>query len=528
MYRLPICIVACIGCSTNQNPLPDFTNPQEQLDKKGILVVGRDTTIEQTTPLFISDKGGIVGENKATSKINFRGGYGVMIGWPRGLVPDKHYTKEGFRTFAEAYPIDIGGDLALGPHAPAGVNGYETVRKFKLSITVTKHWAGAWSPVGHLILCGANDADGVVWGGPRPSPILVWIESNKVKLAYKVPDGTVTTIQQDIDQNADTLTLEFPEIQTPNGLFQNTIWPFGFGQAPPAPHAKGYWGNGWTNSIPDITFSKFELNWDARTYKAFWTRPATYVGGLSLPLIDVGHQSYNRSLLVFHKNQTYANSVANEVSIRNVYLWSGSQQPIINIGANMGGTKIENCTVYGGSRGVQSLGNWVHYPLLIRDCNIRNQSDVNIFLFRASGVVIDTTNLAYGNRCSIETCGSNVSIRGPLTMPPPGPPPQTAPFIQHGGRVTYDQCGVDYEYTPAPKAFLRFYPGTYDSADFQTRARLIDCSSGGQDVLVQVMPNQVNYKGKTFLTLHGGPGEDRKILRDGTTEILKDGKPLKW
>lgn len=506
-------------------PVPDMTE-QESIDKFGTLTIPVNTTVTLKTPLFVGNNTIIHGENRYTSKIDCRpAGHGIVIGWPRGRVSDDHYVNGGFRTRGDALPIDIGGELSLGPLAP-GKSGYRGVKAFKLSMTVTKHFAERWDAK-HVILAGIQNAD-VVWGGvARPEPILCYIQAGKARLSYRTRAGDVSEVAIPIDTTAETITLDFPEIVV-DGLYQNSRWPFGLGMAPPTPGTLGYWGCGGWAKILDMTFTRFELTLDGVTWKSPWTRPTTYVGGLSLPLLNMtGAGTYTRSVLVYHTSQGVTDNVGN-VGIENLTIQGFSGHAIINAGASMGAVRIRDCELIGGSRAVQSLSNWVHYPLTIRDCHFYYQSDCNAHFVNTSGLLFDSCQLDYGPRCAIETWNCNGEIRGPMMMAPPGPPAQDSPFIQHGGQMIYRGVIVDYEYKPASYAFLNLQSGSWLSPSFVTTVKMENCYSGLSTVAVKVGAAQTGYTAKTVVELSGGTGKDRRIQIGGKITQLANGATLAW
>lgn len=500
---------------------------QQELDATGQLSI-RGYSLMQV-PLFVDDNTRISGVDPWAELQADMAGSLLIVGKARGLVPDKHFTAIGFRTFGECFLFGRGTEWDIGPQPVNGNKGWETVTRFRVTTTVTKYNMPKWEgnqpgspPEFPLAIMGINDWDDP--NGMSPKPWTVWVWKNKAVLQYCLKDGTRGQVEHDIDESSDTISIDLDTGTLPQPLRSNTKCIFGFGRLCPAPNSAANTGcprEDW----PDLEISntKIYVNGDNSNIFLFQLtgRMQTYDGGKSLPLAIMWSANGTRYLVGMSKTEVSSNGPVKpvmNVDISGFRVTGGYLHAPIEINGVFGsrGLNIRDMIINSGSRGIQTYGSFVCYPIVISDCNIQHQGDTSIWFWSACGVTLERCRMDYPLRAMAEWYWSNVSVTGETMHAPPGKPQQAA-FIQYGGTCTYKRQLCDYEYDPKPP-FLIFYPYGEGLPAF---ARIEDCSTGGPaaKIMLRIPGGNVPFAG---VCVSGLSDTERTIVMpDGTHQTLQ-------
>lgn len=469
---------------------------QQQLDANGFAAVPPGET-SLGVPVFLGPKQSLVGASRQGCKLQaYYAGTAVVVGWRRGLLDDTFFPPNAFRTNGVAHLFGRGTELDLGPVEPGGLPGWNSLTSLKIEYEGEKHGSTwVYQPA------GGGDNDVQVLAGVRaedkgfaaaPSPWLLWWSPGGVlTLSLRFEDGIESHLTLPGDPTESildvSLLLDF-ENGTLTGLVngvtvartirfarlaRNTDWPFSVGRACCFCNESGYWGQ----AVGDVTVTKVKLssgNWTAAVN--FSTgRPGTYPGGPSLPLIGAFSNYGTRYLFAVHKDQGPSDA-AGDTSVRGVTIESGTANPLVVLGAVQGQTVFQDVGGLGGTRFVQTSGLAGVYPLMLSDVFAREQKDRQLFLMKVANLTVRDADFGYGVRAAATLWGCTGQFDTVLIAPPT--PAQDVVIEQIGGVMTYARVFSDYEYTPAPAAFLRVTRYSFEGQADPTTARAFDCVTG--------------------------------------------------
>jgi hypothetical protein len=504
-------------------------SPQQVLDETGEYLPAGNITWDQTHPLFLSNDQVVRGEGQfKTSVYTFYSGSFAVLGFPRGLISDDHWTGTGFRTKGDSYLISRGLEWDLGPAA-----GWDSVHTFRIKFRATKHYGASW----HQSLCGIQGIDGgASFYGNQPRPWTLWADGTSFRLEVLLSDGTVHSIAHptanvadttiDIDWTVDLVAL----FGSGKRLANNSLWTFGCGRCPHSGGGGGYWGTSGvgfvTNDIPDITIENLELYLNGSTtvfakIYATASRIATYAGGPSIPLISASTEQGGRHLYIVHSSASVSDSSSN-VSISDLTISCLTGNTAINMAGMLGGgLKLDRVRVDNGLRGLQSLGIYVCYPLTITNSWFTYQQDCAIWLTRGSGIIIDAVDMQYIGRTLVELLECGATIRGDAQLVP-GNNYMDQVFSQIGGNVWYIRQSSDYEGgAPADYPPLLRLTGSSTENQWGTIAVVQDCNVGSPVAgglrqaptdLVTIEGRWPSYTGKILATVDGVDVDETGVI----------------
>lgn len=462
------------------------TDPQQTLDTTGRLAVEaslpaadpvwRQGTLAPPAPLFLDSGMEVYGSGRV--KVSGRwerptlhchaSGGGFYVGWRRGLVPDECFAGAKFRTLGQTFLFGRGSEWDKGPR----VGGWATVRRLRIQAIFRKHYSEPWRQV----LGGISGLDRVQAAGfgPNPCPYVLWVGDGFLRLYLRTNDGQQRLVQWPFDCNQTTLPVgidvDLEALYGPGTrLMGNTLWPFGLGFCPPYCNDRGYWGTSGAGGVghdpADVSIDKFDVfvNDDGPNNplcRLHGGRVPTYDGGPSLPLVSAGTRGVaGRHLLCVHRSQGLPDT-AGGVRVRDLRIVGRPDNPVVSIGGGLGlDLTMSDVYVEGGSRGVQTTGLTVAYPVTIRDCTFTHQQDVQFWMNRASGLTLERNQTNYPGRCVAELVECKAWVRGELMLSPAADPREI--FSQYGGDVCYERITSDREWEPYSDCFVRFRPWAY-------------------------------------------------------------------
>lgn len=461
------------------------------------------------SPLFVDSDSRVRGCDVGSVLQAQQAGPGVIAGWPRGHIPDSHYTPAGFRTNGVSSLWCVGDAWSLGP----GVGGWAAVRRLTVQVGFTLHDGTDWHGIGLCGVQGPNNycnpqpwqlycADGKVWFAIRTA-------AGVFQFGFVIPVGATeidATFDADLVTGAVSGTLGAPTLMhgpLPQNsyLAGNAEHGFSVGRLTPFAGSTGYFADAYR----DLTVRDIRVNYNGVEACRYYpgTRRQTYPGGLSLPLAA---QWPGRHFLSHHKDQP---QFAAGIELDGIQIVAWPFSPGIAFAGISGGLSIDGCRVSGGTRAVTSLESAVAYPLHIRGGRFEGQSDCGVFLYRAGYGTIRDVQIAYARRCSLHLIGCHLSVSGTMEAPPGVPAECFA--RQSGGQVEYNGCGGDYESAHGGYRMFRIEPASWDFPWFPTETKIDKCFfrarhnelSVVDPDLVEVLPPLGGYVGETRVTVDG-------------------------
>jgi hypothetical protein len=497
-------------------------HPQQVLDETGEYIASGNDSWGDTIrhPLFTSTGQIITGDGMPGTNINcFYSREFLSIGFPRGLVSDAHWVgapfSTVFRTLGDTFLFARASGFDLGPSS----GGWSTVNRFRIKFKATKHYAGNWDQP----LCGVQGITHSFTGGPQPRPWVLYADAGAIKLALQLSDGSTQTVTHptaggtasliDIDWDIDLVALYGSGIT----LKDNSLWPFGCGLCPVVGNDNGFWGA--TGAPKDVSFETLKLyvNGSSSTLCEIYfqfPRPATYVGGPSIPMIIGVYETAPFHLYTVFRDHFYLNSTTTNITVKDLVIHGQEKTPVINMAGMLGGggLTIKDVRAFNGVRFLQSLGFYVNYEIVLDDVETNHNDDCGIWLKTASGCSLNRVKPQFARRTSVEMWDSYATINGDIILAPPGhPSAQNEVYSQWGGNVTYNRIISDYEppYTPPFPPFLRLRPSSFNEIQWPTIAQVIECTSGGfsnlqsPDEIVVIEPREPGYTGELICSVNG-------------------------
>lgn len=476
------------------------------------------------TPIFM-DRAGMFLAGPAVLN-TYAAKTGIVIGWRRGLISDDHYTPSGYRTMGDSHLVVVGTEADLGPKCR-----WSNVKStLEVTLEVQRHTPDWRFSVGLQGVQALPPSGGTY--RPYPSPwflMLGW--DGFVVFGIRLTDGVVRLFRTPLDPASDTffgivtldmatgvVTLQsspnskpamtpfynanwgFPETPWPANakLADNVEYPLCLGRIPPTPNANGYFGA--EAARPDCTIRRFRILSDNANLLGqlhpTGPRPVSYAGAPSLPIVPFQGSGI---CLAVHKDQGVPDSVG-DITVRDLNLHGGgSFHPGITLGAFQGRVLLENLSLAGLTRGVQSSQLAVQYPLKIRGLTTKYMQDTSVFLVRGYRTSIEEASL-YGSRVALDLRGCTGSVRDVFVVPEDS---RTGyDVLQHGGDVTWERVMGDYEW-PTTIRCIGVQPHGHESAKDDTRTRIIDCSNGRDGGVLSsvygVVPARYGNTGKLYV-----------------------------
>ncbi len=434
----------------------------------------------------------------------------VFVGWKRGLIDDTHYPSGGYRTRANSSLITRGTPFDNGP-----ANGrWSSLTTLTIRV-VGALASGTWTGKGVTGIISRADGP----SGTDPSPWYLWCNgSGDAELVIRTGDGvtrrfsathpagpgldwsftvnfTAATVTATIAGSSAAVTGTLPSGKR---FSDNDRWAWSLGAL------KGF-GNeaGWALSDPlyDATFTTFSLAGSGGfSASAVWTRPATYPGGDSLPLV----------LCASNENTFYAMAVlasqgvgeSSNADIRGLKIVGPVSNPCVVIGTSLNGVNLADCNLDGGSYGVVTSQIAVAYPIKIRDCDVIGQTISHLYIWTCANLVVRDCTFGFARYRALHFDTSNVVVEscfiGPATT-------QKEMILQCGGTGVYtNTTGDDESGTAAP--VIRIAPNSAQSGTWGTYVRL-DQTYFSVDPLVSgpvIEPRAAGYTGHVTLDINDG------------------------
>lgn len=508
-------------------------HPQAELDAEGSYVFPRGV-VQPEVPVFLDSGYEVSGAPGAV--VHAHGlGTPFAIGWPRGLVPDDHWTPEGWRSRGVAYLTARGSNWDGGVHytpAPRWANG----KVFRAEFAGRKH-VPSWNGV-PLAGCQSDE----LGYADSPDPWHLVCYDGRAWLHLRTADGVVRKWSVQIDPSADLLdvavavdlttgaatatlggtpaAVDASQAGTGFGaatrLRDNTHAPFCVLHLVPHQHGRGFkWAEQAT--IPDVTVARVALALDGVPLAEFVgtdPRPQTYPGGPSLPLARCrGDTTF---LWAVHTSQ-WEPQGARDVVLRDLRVSVRPANPAVQVGGVFGGSgaRLERLRIDNGSRGVQTHG-FMLYPLTIRDCHFIYQSEYGLWLYRGCGMTLECNQIDYPRRAPVHLRDCWGEVRGSVLYAP-AYAGETCVAEQYGGQVNYQGHTADYEYGDRPP-FLSLVP--WSNEGFDTTARLTSCTTLG-GLAADVRPRVKGYAGAVRVEVRAdNPGDDRVRVAAGVYPTL--------
>jgi hypothetical protein len=493
---------------------------QERLDRTGCLTIPSGEHFP-LLPLFLGDGADVRADQGSLVDTRRGAGIAFVCGWSRGLVTEDHFPGQ-YRTRGDTYLTARGTPWDLGPE-----EGWAAVQRLKIDFWAILH-AGDWR---HTRLAGVQGPRNGN-SGPCPSPWVLYWDDECLTLGLGTRDGKYRFIRfPSVPYNVSPLELtvavdlvggvatcvksghlvdsDYADAGSDWGpgmvLADNYLWPFSAGRIDPFVSSSGYWG---TESWPDMTIQSLSAEYYTPKFPGGWAvrgNPASahvpYTGADVLPLYRTT-DSEQRPVwfMVAQRNQALSNS-SGEILLRDVSVMGTWGNPCITTGFVQGGLLIDHCRTYGGTRGVSCTGAGVCYPVKIQNSLITENSDCNLFLYKAGWLTVDDCQLRYSRRrvAVLVGCGGEGSSLFRNTMIAPGQVSHEYIIEQHGGIAAYHGLVANYEYEPGPRAIVRLHPETWDQGYFPSGVRMDDCCVGSfpghRGAQVYVTARQPGYTG---------------------------------
>src|ERR1044072_71717 len=166
---------------------------QQAIDARGYLQVPAGVHSPEC-PVFI-DRGqaDVFGVTANSSRLDLGScGTAFGVGWRRGMVPDDHFTPEGFRSFAKVNLFARGTEWDLGPIRYPSPSGWSRLSSLRVVLSATLH-GDDWRfrhPNGTVFdtyLCGIA---GLSPAAGSPSPWhLGWDPAGGVRFGFPTTEG---------------------------------------------------------------------------------------------------------------------------------------------------------------------------------------------------------------------------------------------------------------------------------------------------------------------------------------------------
>jgi hypothetical protein len=412
----------------------------------------------------------------------------AYVGFRRGLVDDSHYVPGGFRTRGDTHLL-VDGGFNLGPidQQPGPTRGWSSQSRFRIRFQGQSHGPEGWvqrkagGDYHHTFLFGMH-GHGNGW---QPSPwCLLWtLPPNSwdltLTLILKTADGDVNFLRIPADPLNDHLDLDlavdltvggalavvnghavpatFDHPVTNSHLANNYDYPFAVGAFE--------WGvNSTDRQAPVLDFTTRVLSYHGDHGFEFYlyphlSRPATYNGGPSLPLVRAGGSTSTRWAQAIHCTQGEPNQAVGDIRIRDLRIDGKDGNPVIVVRCLSSPLWIDDVKCDGGSCFLQMMspGGSI-YPVTVNRCHLSGQYDVSVMAHLADLTVRDSV-LGRALNGAAFVRGGTADFHNVFVGEAGGPPPFL--FRQSGGVGNYFKVHTNYEGS-RPPCMVDLYPQGWD------------------------------------------------------------------
>ncbi len=214
--------------------------------------------------------------------------------------------------------------------------------------------------------------------------------------------------------------------------------------------------SGVGDALSDFTIKSFTLS-DSTGPFALYSggRPDTYVGGLSLPLVNAVTRWGGRFLNVVRKDQNELDN-AGHVRIERIGIHGNCNSPLIEIGTAISGITIDQCRLFNGSRAIATSELFTNYPLTITSTLMQHQRDQHFWL-RSSRLVMEDNQFNYAVGRVGTLSESSGRIADTMFSPLQGER-VTNGIFQRGGRIDYKLYLGKASDRQKVELYRRFFP----------------------------------------------------------------------